>query len=126
MDIQLFNEHISLESQILQLCVRQRQSLTEERIANLNSLFHASKPSSPRQFLKGRNFSTIPAANTGDQRLESIPICNISLSFDIFPCAFARGVADGSNTVRARKSERPENQVLQILHYLLCHTVFQA
>ena len=38
MNIQLFNERVSLESRILQLCVRQRQWLTEERLAKLEQL----------------------------------------------------------------------------------------
>ena len=38
MNIQLFNERVSLESRILQLCVRQRQWLTEERLAKLDQL----------------------------------------------------------------------------------------
>ena len=38
MNIQLFNKHVSLESRILQLCVRQRQLLTEERLAKLEQL----------------------------------------------------------------------------------------
>ena len=38
MNIQLFNEHVSLESRILQLCVRQRQWLTKERLAKLEQL----------------------------------------------------------------------------------------
>ena len=38
MNIQLFNKHVSLESRILQLCVRQRQWLTEERLAKLEQL----------------------------------------------------------------------------------------
>ena len=38
MDIQLFNERVSLESRILQLSVRQPQWLTEERLAKLKQL----------------------------------------------------------------------------------------
>ena len=38
MNIQLFNERVSLESRILQLCVRQRQWLTEERLTKLEQL----------------------------------------------------------------------------------------
>ena len=38
MNIQLFKERVSLESRILQLCVRQRQWLTEERFTKLEQL----------------------------------------------------------------------------------------
>ena len=38
MNIQLFNERVSLESRILQLGVRQRQWLTDERLAKLEQL----------------------------------------------------------------------------------------
>ena len=38
MNIQLFNERVSLESRILQLCVRQRQWSNEERLAKLEEL----------------------------------------------------------------------------------------
>ena len=38
MNIQLFNERVLLESRILQLCVRQRQCLTEELLAKLEQL----------------------------------------------------------------------------------------
>ena len=38
MNIQLFNEHVSLESRILQLSVRQRQWFTKERLAKLEQL----------------------------------------------------------------------------------------
>ena len=38
MNIKLFNERVSIESRILQLCVRQRQLLTEERLAKLEPL----------------------------------------------------------------------------------------
>ena len=38
MNIRQFKERVSLESQILQLCVRQRQLLTEERLAKLEQL----------------------------------------------------------------------------------------
>ena len=43
MDIQLFNERVSLESRILQLCVRQRQWLTDERLAKLEQLIPRQK-----------------------------------------------------------------------------------
>ena len=38
MDTQRLNERVSLESRILQLCVRQRQWLTTERLAELEQL----------------------------------------------------------------------------------------
>ena len=38
MNIQLFNKRVSLESRILQLCVRQRHWLTKERLAKLEQL----------------------------------------------------------------------------------------
>ena len=74
MNIQLFNERVSLESRMLQLFVRQRQWLIEERLTKLEQLIRRQQPSSARQLRKGRNLSTIPTANTGDQRLESITI----------------------------------------------------
>ena len=38
MNIQLFNERVLFESQLLQLCVRQRQWLKAERLAQLEEL----------------------------------------------------------------------------------------
>ena len=38
MNIQLFNERVSIESRILQLCVRQREWLTEERLTKIEQL----------------------------------------------------------------------------------------
>ena len=89
MSIELFYERGSLESRILQLCVRQRQWLTEERLAKLEQLIPRKQAILAEAVAERQELLDNPNRLYWRPASRINPICTISLSPDTFSFPFA-------------------------------------